>query len=154
MVVSTPQDVALIDARKGVGMFNKVSIPVRFLPTTWLWLTTKIIGLLLNMSHYTCASCSTPHELFGSPDKFAKAASDLHLPVLGECVHGFAVKRAQVAGNLPLVTSVSDGGDAGRPVMVQSSPAGEEVRQVMRTVGQTVWDYLASRPQATLGARG
>ena len=34
VVVSTPQDVALIDARKGVGMFNKVSIPVRLLPTS------------------------------------------------------------------------------------------------------------------------
>ena len=54
----------------------------------------KIIGLLLNMSHYTCASCSTPHELFGSPDKFANAASELHLPVLGEYVERFAVKTA------------------------------------------------------------
>jgi ATP-binding protein involved in chromosome partitioning len=36
------------------------------------------------MSHYTCTSCSTPHELFGSSDHFVRAASDLKLSVLGE----------------------------------------------------------------------
>ncbi|WVQ79340.1 hypothetical protein IAT38_001437 [Cryptococcus sp. DSM 104549] len=125
VIVSTPQDVALIDARKGVGMFNKVNIP--------------IIGLLLNMSHFTCGSCSTPHELFGSSAKFEKAANDLSLEVLGK---------------LPLVTSVSDGGDAGRPVMVQSSSEGAEVRSTMQEVGRKVWDWLGSHAPAPLGTRG
>ncbi|WWD20154.1 hypothetical protein CI109_104630 [Kwoniella shandongensis] len=125
VIVSTPQDVALVDARKGVGMFNKVSIPM--------------IGLLLNMSHFTCSSCSTPHELFGSSAKFEKAANDLKLDVLGK---------------LPLVTSVSDGGDAGRPVMVQSSKEGEEVRSTMREVGRKVWEWLGSRTVPDLGVRG
>ncbi|KAK4685325.1 ATP-binding protein involved in chromosome partitioning, partial [Tremellales sp. Uapishka_1] len=125
VIVSTPQDVALVDARKGVAMFKKVDIP--------------IVGLLLNMSHYTCASCSTPHELFGSADKFTGAAVDLGLEVLG---------------NLPLVTDVSDGGDAGRPVMVQSSREGEEVRETMREVGRRVWGWLARRQQADVGVRG
>ncbi|TYJ57853.1 hypothetical protein B9479_001463 [Cryptococcus floricola] len=125
VIVSTPQDVALIDARKGVGMFNKVSIPM--------------IGLLLNMSHFTCSSCSTPHELFGSAAKFEKAANDLRLEVLGK---------------LPLVTSVSDGGDAGRPVMVQSSETGEEVRRTMSQVGEKVWRWLLDHTPASLGTRG
>ncbi|GFZ50072.1 Iron-sulfur protein IND1 [Saitozyma sp. JCM 24511] len=108
VIVSTPQDVALVDARKGVGMFH------------------KIIGLLLNMSHYTCTSCSTPHELFGSSDHFVRAASDLKLSVLGK---------------LPLVTS--------------NTPEGEEVRQTMRKVGQGVWDWLDKRPVAmNVGVRG
>lgn len=44
----------------------------------------QIIGLLLNMSHFTCTTCTTPHELFGSSAKFEKAAKDLKLEVLGE----------------------------------------------------------------------
>ncbi|RSH87999.1 uncharacterized protein EHS24_000522 [Apiotrichum porosum] len=125
VIVSTPQDIALIDARKGVAMFQKVNVP--------------ITGLLLNMSHYTCSSCSVPHELFGSADKFTKAANELGLEVLG---------------NVPLVTSVSDGGDAGRPVMTQSSPEGDEVRSTMRSVAERVWDWLASRPRENVGVRG
>ncbi|OCF46059.1 MRP family ATP-binding protein [Kwoniella heveanensis CBS 569] len=125
VIVSTPQDVALIDARKGVAMFNKVSIPM--------------IGLLLNMSHFTCDSCTKPHELFGSSAKFEKAAMDLNLEVLGK---------------IPLVPTISDGGDAGRPVMVQSSGEGEEVRQSMRSVGETVWEWLSGRERADVGTRG
>ncbi|KAL1413206.1 hypothetical protein Q8F55_000958 [Vanrija albida] len=125
VIVSTPQDVALIDARKGVAMFQKVGVP--------------IIGLLLNMSHFKCGSCDTPHELFGSSDKFTAAASELGLDVLGK---------------VPLVTSVSDGGDAGRPVMVQSGAEGDEVRAAMSHVGDEVWQYLAKRPKANVGVRG
>ncbi|EIW71676.1 MRP family ATP-binding protein [Tremella mesenterica] len=125
VIVSTPQDVALVDARKGVAMFNKVSIP--------------IIGLLLNMSHYTCAACSTPHELFGSSESFSKTAKELDLPVLGK---------------LPLVSSVSDGGDLGRPIMVQSSPEGEEVRAVVKGVASQVWKFVAGRTSSIAGVRG
>ncbi|WVF68592.1 hypothetical protein IAT40_003361 [Kwoniella sp. CBS 6097] len=125
VIVSTPQDVALIDARKGVAMFNKVSIPM--------------VGLLLNMSHFTCDSCTKPHELFGSSAKFESAATDLNLEVLGK---------------IPLVPTISDGGDAGRPVMVQSSAEGEEVRQSMRSVGEKVWEWLSGRQRADVGTRG
>jgi ATP-binding protein involved in chromosome partitioning len=86
VIVSTPQDIALIDARKGVAMFQKVNVPVSSpfsnLPRPQLT-TVQITGLLLNMSHYTCSSCSVPHELFGSADKFTKAANELGLEVLG-----------------------------------------------------------------------
>ncbi len=135
VIVSTPQDVALIDARKGVAMFNKVNVP--------------IVGLLLNMSHFICGSCDTPHELFGSADKFVRAADELGHVVLGECGLGWLT-----AGKVPLVTSVSDGGDAGRPVMVQSEGTGEPVREVMRGVGEKVWQWLLARPQDNHGVRG
>jgi ATP-binding protein involved in chromosome partitioning len=86
VIVSTPQDVALVDARKGVAMFRKVSIPVRRRPQAYPKASTEIsqiIGLLLNMSHFTCSACTTPHELFGSSAKFEGAARDLSLDVLG-----------------------------------------------------------------------
>lgn len=91
------------------------------------------------MSHYTCTSCSTPHELFGSSKNFEKAATDLSLDVLGK---------------LPLVTQVSDGGDGGRPIMIGSDPTGEEVRRTMKSVGERVWDWLSQRPTADVGTRG
>ncbi|OXG20801.1 MRP family ATP-binding protein [Cryptococcus neoformans Tu259-1] len=142
VIVSTPQDVALIDARKGVGMFNKVSIP--------------IIGLLLNMSHFTCTSCTTPHELFGSSAKFEKAAKDLNLEVLGELAQTLTSRTILMdIGKLPLVTSVSDGGDAGRPIMVQAGKEGEEVRQTMREVGSKAWEWLARHKlNSNIGSRG
>jgi len=57
-------------------------------------------------------------------------------------------------GKIPLVTSVSDGGDAGRPIMVQSREDGEEVRDVMNSVGKRVWDWLSRRKRSELGTRG
>ncbi|WWC73540.1 uncharacterized protein I206_107512 [Kwoniella pini CBS 10737] len=125
VIVSTPQDVALIDARKGVGMFNKVSVPM--------------IGLLLNMSHFTCTSCTTPHELFGSSKNFEKAAEQLSLEVLGK---------------IPLVPSISDGGDSGRPITVQNNSEGEEIRNIMNNVSEKVWNWLSSRKISDIGTRG
>lgn len=86
VIVSTPQDVALIDARKGVAMFHKVNIPVRPFAAQKIRYPAEpqIIGLLLNMSHYTCEGCEKPHEIFGSSAKFAQAAKDMGLEVLGE----------------------------------------------------------------------
>ena len=90
IIVSTPQDVALVDARKGVSMFRKVDIPVRPLHLQCqrsgdadTLANSQIIGLLLNMSHFTCDSCTKQHQLFGSSASFEKAASDLNLPILG-----------------------------------------------------------------------
>lgn len=113
VIVSTPQDVALIDARKGVNMFRKIHIP--------------IFGSILNQSHFTCSCCSTRHQLFGSPDAFKSVADDLSLDVLGE---------------IPVVPVISSGGDSGVPVMVQDSKEGKETRQAMRGVARAVWKNL------------
>jgi ATP-binding protein involved in chromosome partitioning len=135
VIVSTPQDVALIDARKGVNMFRKIHIPVstitaplvphrcQLLPSS----ITQIFGSILNQSHFTCSCCSTRHQLFGSPDAFKSVADDLSLDVLGE---------------IPVVPVISSGGDSGVPVMVQDSKEGEETRQAMRGVARAVWKNL------------
>ena len=52
IIVSTPQDLSLIDARKGLNMFKKVNVP--------------ILGIIENMSYFECHNCNTKHEIFGS----------------------------------------------------------------------------------------
>ncbi|TFK68052.1 P-loop containing nucleoside triphosphate hydrolase protein [Pluteus cervinus] len=115
VIVSTPQDVALSDVRKGVAMFRKVAVP--------------ITGILLNQTHFVCPSCTAPHPLFGSPEKFRSVAKQLDLDVLGE---------------LPLVPDVSEGGDKGVPSMLISpSTAANTGRATwndgMKSVAKAVW---------------
>ncbi|KAH7905722.1 P-loop containing nucleoside triphosphate hydrolase protein [Hygrophoropsis aurantiaca] len=86
VIVSTPQDVALADVRRGISMFRKVLVP--------------ITGTILNEAYFVCSGCSAPHQLFGSPDAFRTTAHKLGVDVLGE---------------LPLVKGVSTGGDNGIP---------------------------------------
>lgn len=88
IVVSTPQDVALLDARKALDMFQKLKTPV--------------LGLIENMSTYICPNCGHEAHLFGHGGVAAEAAR-LDLPFLGE---------------LPLDLSVRLAGDAGVPVAV------------------------------------
>jgi len=52
IIISTPQDVALIDARKGINMFNKVNVPV--------------LGIVENMSYFICENCNERHEIFSN----------------------------------------------------------------------------------------
>ncbi|KAF8610168.1 P-loop containing nucleoside triphosphate hydrolase protein [Ceratobasidium sp. AG-I] len=119
VIVSTPQDVALIDARKGVAMFRKVSVP--------------IFGTVLNMAHYTCYNCQPPHKhyIFGSPESFLKATSEMGAPVLGQ---------------LPLVPYVSSGGDEGTPAVLGANKSESqdslEVQVVMRSVAEAVWGAI------------
>lgn len=86
IVVSTPQDVALLDARKAIDMFQKLKTPV--------------LGLIENMSTYICPNCGHEEHLFGHGGVAAEAAR-LDLPFLGE---------------LPLSIEVRLAGDAGTPV--------------------------------------
>ncbi|KAG8691846.1 hypothetical protein FRC11_007812 [Ceratobasidium sp. 423] len=122
VIVSTPQDVSLIDVRKGVAMFRKVSVP--------------ILGTILNMAHYTCYRCQPPHKhyLFGSPDSFLRTTSEMGVPVLGQ---------------LPLAPHVSSGGDQGVPAMVQTSTDDRkelgEVQSTMQTMAQRIWEGLYDR---------
>ncbi|MTE00852.1 P-loop NTPase [Paracoccus sp. YIM 132242] len=86
VIVSTPQDVALLDARRAIDMFNKLKTPV--------------LGLIENMSTYVCPNCGHEAHLFGHGGVAAEAAQ-LGLPFLGE---------------LPLELDVRLAGDSGRPV--------------------------------------
>ena len=92
IVVSTPQDVALLDARKALDMFQKLKTPV--------------LGLIENMSTYVCPNCGHEAHLFGHGGVAAEAAR-LDLPFLGE---------------LPLDLSVRLAGDAGTPIAAGDGP--------------------------------
>lgn len=85
IIVSTPQDLALADARKGVAMFEKVGIPV--------------IGLVENMSVFTCPKCGTSHNIFGAEGAQAEAKK-MDVPFLGAT---------------PLHMRIRESGDAGEP---------------------------------------
>ncbi len=87
VIVSTPQDVALIDARRGVRMFEKVGVPV--------------LGLIENMSFYCCPNCGHRAELFGHGGGRREAAK-LGVEFLGE---------------LPLKLAIRELADAGTPIV-------------------------------------
>jgi ATP-binding protein involved in chromosome partitioning len=86
IIVSTPQDLALLDARKGVAMFEKVDIPV--------------LGLIENMAVFTCPDCGSSHHIFGEGGA-KRDAVKLDIDYLGAA---------------PLDMSVREGGDLGHPV--------------------------------------
>jgi ATP-binding protein involved in chromosome partitioning len=86
IIVSTPQDLALIDARKGLNMFNRVNVPV--------------LGIVENMSYFICTNCGVRHEIFGHGGAQAEAQA-LGVPFLGE---------------IPLDAKLRDRSDSGRPV--------------------------------------
>ncbi len=69
IIVSTPQDLSLIDARKGLNMFKKVNVP--------------ILGIIENMSYFQCTNCDTKHEIFGNGGAKAEAQK-LGVPFLNE----------------------------------------------------------------------
>ena len=69
IIISTPQDVALIDARKGINMFKKVNVP--------------ILGLVENMSYFICDQCNQKHYIFANGGA-KKEAENFHIPYLGE----------------------------------------------------------------------
>jgi ATP-binding protein involved in chromosome partitioning len=97
VIVSTPQDIALIDAKKGIAMFNKTQVP--------------ILGVVENMSMFTCPDCGSSHAIFGHGGA-RETAEKLGAPFLGE---------------IPLVPRIRETSDAGQPVSV-SVPDGPEAQ--------------------------
>lgn len=87
VIVSTPQDLALIDARRGVTMFRKVAVP--------------ILGVIENMATFICPHCGTASHIFGHGGARAEAER-LEVPFLGE---------------VPLNMTIRETSDAGRPVV-------------------------------------
>jgi len=88
VIVSTPQDIALIDAKKGIAMFNKTQVP--------------ILGLVENMSMFVCPDCGSAHAIFGHGGA-RETAEKLNVPFLGE---------------IPLVPRIRETSDSGQPVSV------------------------------------
>ncbi|OSQ38339.1 Mrp/NBP35 family ATP-binding protein [Thalassospira mesophila] len=87
VIVSTPQDIALLDARKGLNMFRKVNVP--------------IFGLIENMSYYQCPNCGHVDHVFDHGGAH-KAADELGVPFLGE---------------IPLDLKIRLGADEGKPII-------------------------------------
>ncbi len=93
VIVSTPQDLALIDARRGIAMFKRVDVPV--------------LGLVENMSYFLCPSCGTRSDIF-SHGGARKEAARLGVPFLGEVPLHMAIRENSDAG-LPVVAGEPDG---------------------------------------------
>jgi len=85
IVVSTPQDIALIDARKGIAMMQRVGIP--------------ILGLIENMSYFTCPCCGERSEIFGNGGAKAEAEKQ-GVPFLGEVPIDIAIRHCSDKGEI------------------------------------------------------
>jgi ATP-binding protein involved in chromosome partitioning len=93
VIVSTPQDLALIDARRGIAMFKRVNVPV--------------LGLVENMSYFLCPSCGERSDIFGHGGA-QKEAGRLGVPFLGEVPLHMTIREKSDSG-LPVVATEPDG---------------------------------------------
>lgn len=102
VIVTTPQDIALLDARKGIRMFEKVGVP--------------ILGIVENMSVHICSNCGHAESIFGEGGGEALGA-DFHVPLLGK---------------LPLDMRIRQGLDAGQPIVSADpeSPISQQYREI------------------------
>ncbi|MFN3661318.1 P-loop NTPase [Yoonia sp.] len=93
VIVSTPQDLSLIDVRRGIAMFRKVDVP--------------ILGVIENMSQFICPDCGSSHAIFGDGGAKAEAAR-IGVPYLGAVPLTMALRAASDAGQ-PIVARDPDG---------------------------------------------
>jgi len=96
IIVSTPQDIALIDARKGLNMFRQTDVPV--------------MGMIENMSYFHCPSCGERSEIFGHGGARA-TAKELNCDFLGEIPLHISLRETSDAG-IPIVASSPDSVEA------------------------------------------
>jgi ATP-binding protein involved in chromosome partitioning len=126
IIVTTPQDIAAIDARKGLAMFRKVSIPV--------------LGVIENMSTHVCTACGHEDRIFGA-GAGERIASDFGVVLLG---------------TLPLDTRIREQADAGRPTVAADpdSPAAAAFRSAARRMAAELAvqgrDYSARFPKIVI----
>jgi ATP-binding protein involved in chromosome partitioning len=106
IIVTTPQDIALIDARKGLHMFEKLEV--------------KVLGIVENMASYECPQCGHIEHVFGEGGG-RRTADTLGIPFLG---------------SIPLDPSIVAGGDAGKPVVLErpDSPSGRAFVELSEAV--------------------
>lgn len=108
VIVTTPQDVATLDARKALKMFEKVQVPV--------------LGLIENMAIHVCSNCGHAEHIFGSGGG-EKMAAQYGVPLLG---------------SLPLEIGIREQGDAGKPIVaaMPDSLAAQAYRQAARRLAE------------------
>jgi ATP-binding protein involved in chromosome partitioning len=112
VIVTTPQDIALIDARKGLKMFEKVGVP--------------ILGIVENMSLHVCSKCGHEEHIFGEGGA-ERMGRDYNVEVLGA---------------LPLDVRIREQADSGRPTVVADPDgrAAQIYRQIARRVAVKIAD--------------
>jgi ATP-binding protein involved in chromosome partitioning len=104
VTVTTPQEVALYDVRKGMAMFQKVNVP--------------LLGIIENMSYFVCGHCGERTEIF-SHGGGERAAAKVGVPFLGR---------------IPIDPAIRDGGDTGHPIVVAdpASPQAVAFREIAK----------------------
>ena len=118
VIVSTPQDLALIDARRGIAMFKRVNVPV--------------LGIVENMSMFICPKCGTRSDIFGHGGA-RHEAERLGVPFLGE---------------VPLEMSIRETSDAGLPIVATQpdSPNAAAYRTIAANVRAQLDSGMAAKP--------
>ncbi|MEW6324797.1 MAG: Mrp/NBP35 family ATP-binding protein [Nitrospirota bacterium] len=118
VIVTTPQDVALLDSRKGLEMFRKVNVP--------------LLGIVENMSYFVCPHCEKTTEIF-SRGGGEKAAAKLEVPFLGA---------------VPIDPAIRQGGDEGKPIVVAdpASPQAQAFMAIAGKVAQQISILNAAAP--------
>ena len=126
VIVTTPQDIALLDAKKGLKMFEKVGVP--------------ILGLVENMSIYVCPSCGHSEHIFGA-DGGKKMAAEYKVDYLGALPLNLSI-REQADGGRPSVVADPDGDIAGIYKAV--------ARQVAVKIAQRAKDFSSKFPTISI----
>jgi ATP-binding protein involved in chromosome partitioning len=118
VVVTTPQDIALLDARKGIEMFRKVHVPV--------------LGIVENMSTHICSQCGHEEAIFGA----------------GGGAHIAAEYQTELLGRLPLSMAIREQSDSGRPPVVAdpSGEISQQFRTIARRIVSVI--AAAGEPRA------
>ena len=123
LVVTTPQDVASNVAVKAIGMFEKLNVP--------------IIGVVENMSNFTCSNCNEKHYIFGEGGA-KKISEQFNIPFIGE---------------IPLNSGIMSGSDLGKPIMLTdpNSPSAEAFRSSAKNIAAQC-SIIAAKLQEELAA--
>ena len=118
VIVSTPQDIALLDARKGLQMFRKTDVP--------------ILGIIENMSYYECPSCNHRENIFDTGGG-ERAAEKYEVPFLG---------------SIPLDVKVRLGGDQGSPIVASENqnPVAQAFKEAARNIALQIAIVNSSAP--------
>ncbi|GGX77306.1 hypothetical protein GCM10007160_00620 [Litchfieldella qijiaojingensis] len=123
VIVTTPQDIALLDARKGIEMFRKVNVPV--------------LGVVENMSLHVCSNCGHSEPIFGEGG--------------GERIA--TQYQTKLLGQLPLTMAIREQADGGRPTVIAEpdSEVAKTFRTMARAVAEGVESQRAEGPSISFG---